>query len=148
MKKYLLDTDICIHFLKGEYELDQQVKSVGLNNCFLSEITILELTYGVENSDSNYKTGHEKALQNLKQKFQERIIPINSCFSTYAQEKVRLRRAGTPIGEFDLLIGCSAIANSLVIVTNKARGKNKVFNYGAVIFVPGKARRMRIAKAT
>ncbi|MCB0596910.1 MAG: hypothetical protein KDD28_22690, partial [Phaeodactylibacter sp.] len=68
--------------------------------------------------------GHEKALQNLKQKFQERIIPINSCFSTYAQEKVRLRRAGTPIGEFDLLIGCSAIANSLVIVTNKARGKN------------------------
>ncbi|MCB9298341.1 MAG: hypothetical protein H6559_35300 [Lewinellaceae bacterium] len=31
---------------------------------------------------------------------------------------------------------------------NKARGKNKVFNYGAVIFVPGKARRMRIAKAT
>lgn len=37
MKKYLLDTDICIHFLKGEYELDQQVKSVGLNNCFLSE---------------------------------------------------------------------------------------------------------------
>ncbi|MCB9038756.1 MAG: DUF5615 family PIN-like protein [Lewinellaceae bacterium] len=31
---------------------------------------------------------------------------------------------------------------------DKARGKNKVFNYGAVIFVPGKARRMRIAKAT
>ena len=30
----------------------------------------------------------------------------------------------------------------------QARGKNKVFNYGAVIFVQDKARRMRIAKAT
>ena len=27
----------------------------------------------------------------------------------------------------------------------KALGKSKVFNYGAVIFVPGKARRSRIA---
>ena len=121
MKKYLLDTDICIHFLKGELELDQKVKSVGLSNCFLSEITILELTYGVENSDLKYKAGHEEALQNLKREFQERIIPIRSCFSTYAQEKVRLRRAGNLIGEFDLLIGSSAIANGLTMVTKNVR---------------------------
>lgn len=121
MKKYLLDTDICIHFLKGEYELGKKVRSVGLNNCYLSEITILELTYGVENSDPKYRAGHEEALQNLKRNFRERIIPISSCFSTYAKEKVRLRRAGTLIGEFDLLIGSSTLANGLVMVTKNTK---------------------------
>lgn len=121
MKQFLLDTDICIHFLKGEYQLGQKVKAVGINNCHLSEITILELTYGVENSAPKYKASHEKALQNLKQWFRERIILINTSFTIYAQEKVRLKRAGTPIGEFDLLIGCSALANGLVMVTKNTR---------------------------
>ena len=34
------------------------------------------------------------------------------------------------------------------LFSDRLLGKSKVFNYGAVIFVPGKARRMRIAKAT
>ena len=55
MTKYLLDTNICIHFLKGEYQLDTKIKSIGFNNCFISEITVLELLFGVENSNKNKK---------------------------------------------------------------------------------------------
>jgi tRNA(fMet)-specific endonuclease VapC len=40
----------------------------------------------------------------------------------YAKEKVRLRKAGKPINdEFDLLIGVSAVANKLTLVTDNSK---------------------------
>lgn len=43
MKKYLLDTNICIYYLKGRFELDSKIAEVGMINCFISEITVAEL---------------------------------------------------------------------------------------------------------
>jgi tRNA(fMet)-specific endonuclease VapC len=51
LKKYLLDTNICIYFLKGLYQLDEKIQKAGIENCFLSEITIAELKFGAENSE-------------------------------------------------------------------------------------------------
>ncbi len=48
--RYLLDTNICIFFLRGKLNLDEIVKQKGKENCFISEITVLELRYGAENS--------------------------------------------------------------------------------------------------
>jgi tRNA(fMet)-specific endonuclease VapC len=50
LKKYLLDTNICIYFIKGQFELNKKIAEVGEQNCFISEITVAELKYGVENS--------------------------------------------------------------------------------------------------
>ena len=36
----------------------------------------------------------------------------------YAKEKARLRKSGTPIDEFDLLIGVTSITHNLTMVTN------------------------------
>jgi len=55
LKKYLVDTNICIYFLKGLYNLDQKIESVGLENCFISEITVAELKFGAENSERKEK---------------------------------------------------------------------------------------------
>ena len=55
MNSYLLDTDICIYSMKGLYDLKEKILHVGIENCFISEITVLELTYGVENSDASKK---------------------------------------------------------------------------------------------
>ncbi len=55
MSKYLLDTDTAIFYMKGRYELDKKVREVGLENCFISEITVAELKFGVENSAGNRK---------------------------------------------------------------------------------------------
>ena len=52
MKKYLLDTNICIFYLKGKYELDMKIEKVGQKNCFISEITVAELLYGAYHSKS------------------------------------------------------------------------------------------------
>lgn len=46
--KYLLDSDICIFFLKGKFGINDRILTVGIENCCLSEITIAELKYGAE----------------------------------------------------------------------------------------------------
>jgi len=51
MEKFLLDTNICVFFLKGKFNLNEQLKKVGLQNCCISEITLAELKYGAECSD-------------------------------------------------------------------------------------------------
>ena len=50
MKGYLLDTNICVYFLNGKFDLEHKIEEVGIANCFISEVTIAELKYGVEKS--------------------------------------------------------------------------------------------------
>lgn len=117
MTKYLLDTNICIFFFKGRYEIDKKIESAGLENCFISEITLAELKFGSENSGNPAK--HRKIVNEFQRNFQ--ILPIFNCLDIYAKEKTRLRKQGTPIDEFDLLIGATAIENDLVLVTNNTK---------------------------
>lgn len=117
MNKYLLDTNICIYFLKGLYELKSKLSQVGAVNCYISEITLAELKFGAEN--------REKVEENRKvvNQFAERIhiVPVYNALDIYAREKVRVRRLGKPIDEFDLLIGSTAIANNMILVTNNEK---------------------------
>ena len=126
--KYLLDTNICIHFLRGKYNLDQKIRDVGLENCCISEITLLELEYGVENSDPAFQADQKLSLTNLTKAFNDRILPIRTCFSIYAKQRVRLRRFGTPIGDFDLLIGSTALTYNCIMVTDNIREFNRIEN--------------------
>jgi tRNA(fMet)-specific endonuclease VapC len=111
---YLLDTDICIFFLRGKFEIDQKIDSAGKANCFISEITLAELKFGAENSAHPEK--HRLLLKAFEKEFA--TLSIFSALDLYASEKVRLNKAGTPLDDFDLLIGTTALANALVLVTN------------------------------
>jgi tRNA(fMet)-specific endonuclease VapC len=116
--QYLLDTNICVFFLCGKLSLDDIIKDKGRENCFISEIAVLELRYGAENSDNPSKS--HKAVESFVNGLS--IIPIYSCIKRYAKEKVRLRKLGKPMhDEFDLLIGVSAIENKLTLVTDNVR---------------------------
>jgi tRNA(fMet)-specific endonuclease VapC len=117
LTKYLLDTDICIYYLKGLYNLDAKIDQIGQSNCYLSEITVAELKYGAENSA---KVEHNrKVVQNFIQNFT--ILPVFSALDVYAKEKSRLRKAGKPIDDFDLLIAATAVENNFVLVTNNEK---------------------------
>lgn len=54
--QYLLDTSTCVFFLRGKLHLDEIIKEKGLENCFISEITVFELKYGAEKSDDPKKS--------------------------------------------------------------------------------------------
>ena len=113
MKKYLLDTNICIYFLKGQFNLNKKIEKAGLSNCYVSEITIAELKFGAENSENQEK--NRKTVDQFVSKFT--IIPIFNSLGIYAKEKTRLRKKGLPLDDFDLLIGATAISNNLTLVT-------------------------------
>ena len=124
MRKYLLDTNICIYFLKGQYNIDKKIKSVGVENCFISDITVAELKFGAENSKQKAK--NRKVIENFIDSIQ--ILPIITCLDTYAKEKARLRKNGMIIDEFDLLIGSSAIENHMVLVTRNTKHFERLRN--------------------
>lgn len=115
---YLLDTSICIFFLRGKMNLDKTMKEIGRENCYISEITVFELRYGAENSNDILKS--HNAVNDFINGIS--IIPIYGCIKNYAKEKVRLRKIGKPIhDEFDLLIGVTAVENNLTLVTDNTK---------------------------
>ncbi|MBS1776107.1 MAG: type II toxin-antitoxin system VapC family toxin [Bacteroidetes bacterium] len=113
MKKYLLDTNICIYFVKGQFDLHHKIKAIGEENCLLSEVTIAELKYGVENSIQ--KERNRKNIEAFTDKFD--VLPIFPVLDIYAKEKARLKTQGRMLDDFDLLIGATAIFNNLTLVT-------------------------------
>lgn len=46
MERYLLDTNAIIEMLRGNRWVIGQIENHGIQNCFISEITIAELYYG------------------------------------------------------------------------------------------------------
>jgi len=115
--KYLLDSNICIHFFRGKYGVVDRLEEVGLNQCAISEITLAELVYGAENSSNPAKN------LALIEQFagQVSILPILDSIYFYGKEKARLRSNGTMISDFDLLIGCTAVEKDLIMVTENIR---------------------------
>lgn len=113
MKKYLLDTNICIYFLKGQFGLHEKLAEIGKENCLLSEITIAELKFGAENSVQKEK--NRKNIAEFIAKFE--IVPIFPALDIFAKEKARLKTKGRILDDFDLLIGASAIHNNLTLAT-------------------------------
>ena len=114
MKNYLIDTNTCIYYIKGKYDLKKKFEEANPDNCFISEITLAELMFGVENSEKKEK--NKKALDDFLSGI--KIIPIFHSLDLYAKEKARLRKLGTVIDDFDLLIGATSVSHNLVMVTN------------------------------
>ncbi len=113
-----MDTNICVFFLRGKLNLDEIIKKKGKENCFISEITVLELRFGAENSENPTKS--HKSVDMFISGIA--IIPIYSSIKKYAKEKVRLRKLGRPINdEFDLLIGVCSVENKLTLVTDNVK---------------------------
>lgn len=111
--KYLLDTNILVHLLRGDYGVAERIARIGWNNCCISEITMVELLYGAEVSKNR-----EKNLANVEQLFNDlEVIPISVCVREFCRQKARLKHLGKLIEDFDLFIGCTAIATGCTLVT-------------------------------
>lgn len=122
MNQYLLDTNICIYFIKGLYNLKSKFIEVGPENCFISEITLAELKFGVAKSQA--KDRNKKTLERFLSGVQ--IVPIYPALDIYASEKARLQKTGKVIDDFDLLIGATAVSFGLIMVTNNTNHFNRI----------------------
>ncbi len=120
--KYLLDTNICIHFFRGKFNLIEKFESLGLKKCAISEITLAELVFGAESSENPQKN------HDIIEKFaaQVAILPIFDSIYKYGREKARLRKLGVMISDFDLLIGCTSTENDLIMVTENVKAFERI----------------------
>jgi len=122
--KYLLDTNICIHFFRGQFDLIDKIQEIDLQNCAISEITLAELAYGAENSPDPKK--NLKLIDRFAE--QVKILPIFNAINIYAKEKARLRKKGTMVSDFDILIASTSIANGLIMVTENIKDFERISN--------------------
>ena len=137
MSKYLLDSNICIFLFKGKFNINDRIKEVGLKNCYISEITLAELKYGAECSEQIVENNR------LINEFANSVtvLPIYSSLNLYAKEKARLRKVGNLIDDFDLLIGVSAVANNLILVTDNEKHLKRISKVKILGEPSGKAER-------
>ncbi|WP_082489069.1 type II toxin-antitoxin system VapC family toxin [Dyadobacter sp. Leaf189] len=114
MKKYLIDTNIAIYYMKGKFNLERKFEELAEEHCYISEITLAELKFGIEKSERPEKNRQvlEQFLTGVK------ILPIFHSLDLYAKEKARLQKAGIPLDDFDLLIGVTSVTHQLIMVTN------------------------------
>jgi tRNA(fMet)-specific endonuclease VapC len=115
--EYLLDTNICIHYFKGQFGINERIEKIGFKNFAISEITLAELIYGAEKSQQKEK--NLKVVENFAEKIE--ILSILSSLKIYGKEKARLKSIGKIIGDLDLFIGSTAIVNDMIMVTRNTR---------------------------
>lgn len=115
--KYLLDTNICIAFLRGNRDIADKLIALGEGNCCLSVITLYELMFGA------YYSRHEEQEVPKVKLFVERfpIIPLIDAVENYAIVKTKLRSQGIMIDEFDLMIAATALSKSYILVTDNVK---------------------------
>lgn len=120
--KYLLDTNICVFILRNKYNIDSVIGEVGIENCYISEITVAELLYGAECSSN--KVLNEQLVYEFCNDLN--ILSISNCLKVFAKEKARLRKLGYIIDDFDLLIGSTAVYNGCILVTDNLKHFNRL----------------------
>lgn len=123
---YLLDTNVCIIYLKGKSPtVNQRFKSLKCNNIAVCSVVKAELFYGSIRSNNP-----SKALQ-IQRTFLNQFVSLpfdDNCSLIYGKLRARLANAGTPIGSNDLLIASIALANNLILVTHNVREFSRIKN--------------------
>ena len=116
----LLDTNICIHLINrrsGFERILRRLSGRSFGEICISAITVSELRYGVAKSarsSENAATLHE-----FLSRFELLDYPVDAA-TTYGRTRTGLERAGTPIGNNDLLIAAHALAIDARVATSNA----------------------------
>jgi tRNA(fMet)-specific endonuclease VapC len=115
---YLLDTDTCIFWLKGNKKIEKKALKVGLDRLYISFVTLSELYYGA------YKSQKIKenlfGIKTLEGKLR-RIDSDQGTCETFGKLKAALVSQGKVINDADLFIAAGAIGNDIVLVTNNEK---------------------------
>ena len=92
-QRYLLDTCICIAWLRDKFGIRERINAVGFDNCCISEMTVAELKVG--KILGQLKGGPKYKEQPMKEFFSAiTVIPIATIFDHYAKEKARMMMMG------------------------------------------------------
>ena len=116
--RVMLDTNTCIYSINGNTAVRARFVAEYPSGISISTITEAELWYGIENS-----AAPEKNAETLRAFLATvEILPFDTLAAAeYGRVRVKLKRAGTPIGDRDTLIAAHAKSLGLTLVTNNTR---------------------------
>lgn len=120
---YLLDTDTVIYFLKGHARVTENLRASRGQPKALSVVTYGELIYGCHKS--RHTVANLAKVRRLAESYPVIDItrPVMECFG---EVKTFLEKSGTPVDDFDLLIGCTALTANYAVVTNNVKHYRKI----------------------
>jgi len=114
---HLLDTDTCIHLLRGREATVDRARQHNPGDLAISAVTRYELLYGVERCPPAWRKKEGGKVNLLLEHM--RIVPFTGDTAARAATlRAALEAAGHPIGPMDNLIAATALEHSLRIVTN------------------------------
>lgn len=118
MTRYLLDTNVLSELVRHPHgPVAARVRKAGEAQVCTSIIVAAELRYGAAKKDSPRLTAQLEAVLGAID-----VLPFEvPADVTYGLLRVRLERAGTPIGGNDLLIAAQAVTLGHTIVTDNER---------------------------
>jgi tRNA(fMet)-specific endonuclease VapC len=119
---FMLDTDSVSLALRGEGRVGQRLLQHRPSAICLSSVTVAELRYGAARRKS-------ARLHELIDAFAANIavLPFDeAAANTFGVIAAELSLAGTPIGDFDVLIAAHAISADATLVTNNTRHFQRV----------------------
>lgn len=117
MAKYLLDTCVCISMFRNEGRVRETLLKVGIKNCYISEITVAELFFGLAKADNKKRKLED--IREVQRMF--KVIPVYSSFKEYGEIRHTLERTGQRIDQFDLLIGATAVHHQMTLVSSNLK---------------------------
>jgi len=122
--KYLLDTNLCIIYLKGRnLNLKQKLESVAIQEIAVCSIVKAELCFGA------MKSANPERNFALQQAFLDQFVSLpfdDLAATTFGVIRSQLEIKGTPIGAYDLQIAVIALANNLILVTHNTQEFRRV----------------------
>jgi tRNA(fMet)-specific endonuclease VapC len=123
MSRYLLDSNICIAWLKNDKAIVQRIIAAGENQICLCAPVKAELWYGA--CKSLRVAENQASLARLFSDFPS--LPFDDKAALHSGDiRAYLARCGTPIGPYDLLIAAIALAHGLTVVTHNTREFDRV----------------------
>ena len=116
---YLLDSSVCIPFLKGQdVALVEKIKAHQPTELVLCSIVKAELLTGARKSRDVAKT------TTLLNKFFDPFTSFpfdDKAAELYGTHRAFLEKAGTPIGDRDLMIASIALVHDFTVATRNSR---------------------------
>lgn len=109
----LVDTDVLIWYLKGNYAAQQEIDN--LSGFFISVVTYIELLQGLRNKQEL------TALRRSLRAWNTKVLYISEEISAKALFYVEQYYLSHAVQLADALIGATAVANSLELLTGNVK---------------------------
>jgi tRNA(fMet)-specific endonuclease VapC len=123
--KFLLDTDTCVHVLRGNKKVIKNLLLNSSDDVAISSITHYELLVGVMKCTKSRQAAEREKVSTFISQLHE--IPFtNETALIAASIRAELESQGLGIGAMDTLIAATAIEAGLILVTGNAREFSRV----------------------